>query len=614
MVLHCASRFVPRLSATLTQKILQRNTHLKASATFLNKKFDFCRFQRVKSTTTEQSMKKKAVIFDLGGVIVEQPQKALAKYGKQLSLPDFFFESVMIKGRPDNAFCKMERGELTVTQFCEAFEKECHAHAKETNVTLTSDFSGHDLFKSFSQTLPVPEIMNAIAVLKNKGMKLCLLTNNYIDDTDERGLMAAGVLNLRFLFDHVLESCRLGLRKPDPKVFQEACRRLQVQPEEAIFLDDIGPNVKSARALGISTILVKNPKEALEELKELSGVDVFQKALPIACQPGQISEGDVTTKDGVKVHFFEMGQGPPVIFCHGFPEGWYCWRRQMPALAMSGYRAIALEMKGYGESSCPPEKEEYSMDKITRDVISFMDVLGLPQATFIGHDWGGMAVWSLALHYPERTRAVGAFNTPFFPPKKDSKPLENMKKNPKAHAYQVYFQEVGVAEAELGGDLERFFKLMVRAARKEDYFPEYAGINFMTVLEKGGLLIGTPVNPPHSILYNEEELDYALQRIRKSGLRGMLNWYRNINENAEWNSRAVGRKILCPALMVTAEKDFVLTPASSRHMNPWVPNLTRGHLQCGHWSMLERPSEANQILIDWLNKVHSQKSSLMSLL
>ncbi|XP_071848022.1 bifunctional epoxide hydrolase 2-like isoform X2 [Apostichopus japonicus] len=579
------------------------------------KPFSLSHLQISQATTTSTMVAKKAVIFDLGGVIVEQPQKALEKFGEKLKLPKFFFESVMIKGRPNNAFCQMERGEISVTQFCDAFEKECHTYADENNVTLSSSFTGHDLFLAFSQTLPVPEMINAIGVLKNKGMKLCLLTNNYIDDTSERSIMAAGLMNLRFLFDHVMESCRLGLRKPDPKLFEEACSKMNVAPNETIFLDDIGPNVKAARDLGISTILVKDHNKALQELKQLSGIDVFQRAMPIACQPKNMCEGDVVTKDGVKIHFFEMGQGPPVILCHGFPEGWYSWRRQMPALAMSGYRAIALEMKGYGESSAPPEPSEYGMDKITRDVVAFMDVLGLPQATFIGHDWGGVAVWSLALHYPERTMAVGAFNTPFFPPILTSaNPLENMKKKPGVWAYQIYFQDVGIAEAEIGPNLERFFKLMVRASLKEDYFPGFEGINFLSVLEKGGILVDTPEDPPHSILYDKDELDYSLDRIRKSGLRGMLNWYRNINESAEWNAKAAGRKILCPALMVTAEKDPVLTPSASRHMDDWIPDLSRGHLDCGHWSLLERPAEANQILLEWLNKVHCKQPQLMALL
>lgn len=400
------------------QVILQRNPafHLAYRSLCHLKRPFLSNRNYLSSASIARNMAKKAVIFDLGGVIVQQPQQALAKFGDKMKLPRFFFESVMIKGRPDNAFCRMERGEITVSQFCDAFERECREYAKENKVNLSPSFKGQELFRSFSQTMPVPEMLNAIRVLKNRGMKLCLLTNNYIDDTKDRGLMAAGMMNLRFMFDHVLESCRLGVRKPDPKTFEVACSKMEVTPEETIFLDDIGPNVKAARALGISTILVKDHQRALQELKEITGIDVFQKASPLSCKPKDMCEGDIVTKDGVKIHFFEMGHGPPVILCHGFPEGWYSWRKQIPALAMNGYRAIALELKGYGESSAPPEPREYAMEVILRDVASFMDVLGLPQATFVGHDWGGAFVWAMALHYPERVTAVGAFNTPFFPP------------------------------------------------------------------------------------------------------------------------------------------------------------------------------------------------------
>ncbi len=104
------------------------------------------------------------------------------------------------------------------------------------------------------------------------------------------------------------------------------------------------------------------------------------------------------------MHYVEMGEGPALILCHGFPESWYSWRKQIPALAMAGYRVIALDQRGYGDSSSPPDIKDYSHDHLCKDVIAVMDSLNISMATFIGHDWGGVVVWKLAIGYPERTR------------------------------------------------------------------------------------------------------------------------------------------------------------------------------------------------------------------
>uniref|UniRef100_A0A8C3C3P0 AB hydrolase-1 domain-containing protein n=1 Tax=Cairina moschata TaxID=8855 RepID=A0A8C3C3P0_CAIMO len=227
-----------------------------------------------------------------------------------------------------------------------------------------------------------------------------------------------------------------------------------------------------------------------------------------------------------------MGQGPPVCLCHGFPEVWLSWRYQIPALADAGFRVIALEMKGYGESTAPLDIEEYSQEQICK----------VRRCGRTG-EYGGGAV-------------VGA-PTPGLSPC-------------------------------LWGMAGALSLLRLTFCPSPPAGP-------------GGLLVGFPENPPESLILHGPELQYYVQCFQKSGFRGPLNWYRNMRPNWRWALTAKDRKILMPALMVTAGKDVVLHPSMSKGMEEWVPQLRRGHLEeCGHWTQMERPAALNKILVEWL--------------
>ncbi|XP_033112128.1 bifunctional epoxide hydrolase 2-like [Anneissia japonica] len=555
----------------------------------------------------------KAVIFDLGGVILEQPQRGLRRYAESLGFPGFFLESVMIRGRPHNSFCRMERGEISVTQFYREFEAECQEAAKDEGLKLPSSFRPESMWSEMHSVKPVAGMLQALIALKQAGLKTCVLTNNYIDDTSSNRPHSHFMMSLKSCLDEIIESCRVGLRKPDPEIYRLTCDRLQVKPSEAVFLDDLGQNLKPAKELGIQTILVRDVDKALNELKEATGIDVFKTPRPLAAQPSKVSHCNVDLKDGIRIHYVDYGSGPPVIFCHGFPESWYSWRYQIPALGNAGYRVIALDQRGYGDSSNPPDIEAYTQEKLCGDVIGLMDVLGLPQASIVGHDWGGAVVWNLALMYPERIRCVAGLNTPFFPPNPKSNPWHAMQKDPGRFDYQMYFQTPGVAEAEFEGDLERTFKIMFRSRDPKDALksPQNLKISTGNVRERGGLLVGSPDNVARSVMLTEEDLQYYIKQFKKSGFRGPLNWYRNIEANWKWMCKAAGRKIYAPSLMITAGRDTVLTPASSKHMEKWIPNLKRGHIEvCNHWTQVERPKEVNEMLINWLNGVHASTDTI----
>jgi pimeloyl-ACP methyl ester carboxylesterase len=164
--------------------------------------------------------------------------------------------------------------------------------------------------------------------------------------------------------------------------------------------------------------------------------------------------------NGISIHTVAMGAGPLVVFCHGFPESWYSWRHQLPAVAAAGYRAVALDMRGYGQTSKPLDIGAYTMSHIVGDVVGAVAALGERQAVVVGHDWGSPVAWYSALMRPDVFRAVAALSVPYTPP--ISGLPEGMTINDLMRAaaagrdyYRLYFQEPGVAEADLEADVER---------------------------------------------------------------------------------------------------------------------------------------------------------------
>ncbi|XP_038252679.1 bifunctional epoxide hydrolase 2 isoform X2 [Dermochelys coriacea] len=532
---------------------------------------------------------RRLVLFDVGGVLfTPSPLAFFGRYEASLALPRNFLQNVIVGAGPSGPYARAMRGEITVSQLVSELEEDCKKFAASSGASLPEKFSIAQVFEDIlTQGKLSTAILQAAVTLRNNGFRTCVLTNNWIDDSPHRHITALTLSLLRRCFDLVIESCRVGLKKPDPRIYEYTLGVLKAKPQEVIFLDDIGANLKPAREMGIATILVKDTDTALKELQDLCGIQLLghEETLPIACDPVNLTHGYVSIKPGVQLHFVEMGNGPVVFLCHGFPESWFSWRYQIPALAEAGFRVLALDMKGYGDSTAPPDIEEYSQEEICKDLMVFLDKLGISQAVFIGHDWGGAVVWNMALFYPERVRAVAGLNTPYKPANPKVDVMEMIKAHP-VFDYQLYFQEPGVAELELEKDLSRTFRIIIRSIRKEDHLP--VPLNFTNVRERGGLLAGMPEDPPPSQILQGADLQYFIQQYKKSGFRRPLNWYRNMQANWQWSLSAKDRKILVPALMVTAGKDFVLHPKLSKGMEEWIPQLTRGHIEeCGHWIQME---------------------------
>ncbi|XP_074482977.1 bifunctional epoxide hydrolase 2-like [Sebastes fasciatus] len=556
---------------------------------------------KILSLRSEEMAEKKAILFNFWGVAVSsRPHDVFHKLEELHNLPGGFLSGVA--SQQDGAMSRAERGQMTLSQMIPAFGAECVKEAEVKGVTLPSDWSVRGLLEELRAVMMdvQPAVLKTAASLRHSGLLTAVLANHWLDD----GVAGDGPARLLSLlgghFDLVLQSCRSGHMVPEPAMFSSALHHLGVTSQQALWLDADEEGVKAAEGAGMKAILVENLDDALNKLANFTGVQaVGAESPPASCRPDEVSHGYVTIRPGVRTHYVEMGSGPPVVLCHGFPESWYSWRYQIPAVAAAGFRVLALDMKGYGESTAPPDIEEYSQEQLCKDLITFMDKMSMPQVTLVGHDWGGALVWTMSQYYPERVRAVASLNTPLFRADPSVSPAEKLKAVP-IFDYQLYFQKPGVAEAELEKDLERTFKIFFFSSAEAERRP---ALSTAGVCARGGLFVGLPEQIPRSCMLTEADLQYYVSQYKERGFRRPLNWYRNGDLNWRWMCSRPTGKLLMPALMVTTGKDQVLLPAFSKGMEDLIPNLSRGHIEeCGHWTQMERPAETNAILISWLKE------------
>ncbi len=198
-----------------------------------------------------------AVIFDLGGVVLGSPLHAIARYERDHGIPTGFINRVVVESGSGGAWSRLERGELELEAFYAAFEGDCQAAGEGISARL--------LMKRIAEiSQPRPNMLAAVSAIRSRGLKAAALTNNWGGDGDS-------TRPLEPLFDAFIESSAVGLRKPDPRIYRHACSVIEVEPARAVFLDDIGRNLKTARELGMTTIKVDEPEAALEELERVLG-------------------------------------------------------------------------------------------------------------------------------------------------------------------------------------------------------------------------------------------------------------------------------------------------------------------------------------------------------
>jgi pimeloyl-ACP methyl ester carboxylesterase len=315
-------------------------------------------------------------------------------------------------------------------------------------------------------------------------------------------------------------------------------------------------------------------------------------------QPSVITHRFVEA-NGIRMHVAEQGEGPLVLLCHGFPESWYSWRHQLAALAGAGFRAVAPDMRGYGQTDRPAEIAKYTLLHLVGDMVGLLDALEAPTAVIAGHDWGAPVAWHAALLRPERFRAVMALSVPFRP-RGSRQPTSVMPQTGDAVFYQLYFQAPGVAEAELGCDVRRTLRMLLRTPTRE--------VNPLATMvpRDGGWLSRMPEPASLPEWLTEADLAFYAGEFARTGFSGGLNWYRNIDLNWELLAPWARAQVQVPALYVAGERDLVLAFPGAKDMvenlKTFVPQLRRTIILpgCGHWTQQERPREVNTAMIEFL--------------
>jgi pimeloyl-ACP methyl ester carboxylesterase len=308
--------------------------------------------------------------------------------------------------------------------------------------------------------------------------------------------------------------------------------------------------------------------------------------------------------NGVSLQVMVEGDGPLVLLVHGFPESWYSWRHQIAALAGAGYRVAAPDVRGYARSDAPHPVHAYDMETMTADVAGLAEALSGDPAIIVGHDWGAPLAWNAARLFPDRFRAVAGLSVPYTPPG-DQATIDLYHKlftDKGRFFYQVYFQDEGVAEAELEADPEDSLLKFYHAWSGD------AGPDGWPTDKPHGDKVLTGIDRPDLPLtwLTQDDLDVYTDAFRTSGFRGPLNRYRNSRrDHAFLKSHQSNPIIQQPSLFIYGDLDPVLTmfrgdPA--RLLNRTLADLRGVHSLpgVGHWTQQEAPEAVNRHLLDWL--------------
>jgi pimeloyl-ACP methyl ester carboxylesterase len=284
------------------------------------------------------------------------------------------------------------------------------------------------------------------------------------------------------------------------------------------------------------------------------------------------------------LNVLEDGEGPLVVLCHGFPELAFSWRHQIPALADEGFRVLAPDMRGFGQSSAPQQIEAYDVATLCGDLCGLLDAVGAESAIFIGHDWGAHVAWQLAVLHPQRVSAVVGLSVPFVP-RAPAPPIPIMRRQLGEDFYIVWFQQPGVADAALASNVRRTLttrrQWTAQWAEEED----------------------RPAERPDWL--TEEELSVYIDAFQRTGFTGGLNWYRNMDRNWELTADVAEQRIEQPAMFLTGERDPVRGFMPAEAMRRWVTDLRSETVVpgAGHWVQQQEPQAVNEALLEFLGSL-----------
>ncbi|HEY1973128.1 MAG TPA: alpha/beta hydrolase [Pseudonocardia sp.] len=335
--------------------------------------------------------------------------------------------------------------------------------------------------------------------------------------------------------------------------------------------------------------------------------------------------------NGQRIHLVSAGSGPLVLFCHGFPESWHSWRHQLTALADAGYRAVALDMRGYGRSAKPPSVSDYRITELVADCVGVVQALGETSAVIVGHDWGAPVAWTAAWTRPDVFRAVAGLSVCFggrglmgLPgnPLGERRPslVERELAGPGLLFYQEHFRsEAG--SAEVRDDVRGWLRAAAYGfSAAPPLPPQLAGVDLTALpedmlgqyvrtalcLPPGSRLVDR-LPPPPEVLpdwITEPDLDLLVGEFERTGLEGGLNYYRCVDLNWELLAGYAGTPVSVPSLFLGGDRDVAtIWAAEAIRLLPTTQSDLRGSIilpDCGHWIQQEKADEVNAALLEFL--------------
>jgi pimeloyl-ACP methyl ester carboxylesterase len=329
---------------------------------------------------------------------------------------------------------------------------------------------------------------------------------------------------------------------------------------------------------------------------------------------------------GVRLHVAEEGEGPLVILVHGFPELWYSWRFQLPAIAAQGFRAVAYDQRGYGRSSKFGRSEAYGIRALVGDLVGLVHALGERQAILIGHDWGSPVVWTAAWLHPEIFRGVLGMCVPFSgrgvialpgnpygerPPEE----MHRLMAGPGQEFYQEYFSTLGPVIEEIESDLRGWVRDLTWTVSGDALSAaglDLASQDAVTLTQSSALCVPpgrhmrerfmTPERMP--AWFTEQDLDVYADALERGGFAGPLSYYRNLQQNWLSLESQARKPLTVPSMFLGGEYDvgtwwgMEAIERAAEFMPNWLGSrVLKG---AGHWIQQERPEETNAAIRTFL--------------